>query len=44
MTAAGEVRWRLHFLRNGDPWKRIEAVQIGGLRSGRGAIGNWSLA
>lgn len=41
MTAGGEVRWKVLCTYSGQPKWRVDAVQIGGVRSGRGAIGMW---
>ncbi|OAA68411.1 f-box domain protein, cyclin-like protein [Niveomyces insectorum RCEF 264] len=37
----GDVHWTTMSLFGGQPRWRSESVQIGGLRSGRGVIGNW---
>ncbi|KAK3353512.1 hypothetical protein B0T25DRAFT_456234 [Lasiosphaeria hispida] len=41
MTPEGEVRWTTYSIFSGqDRWKS-EGVQLGGIRSARGVVGNW---
>ncbi|CAM1511555.1 Fc.00g090680.m01.CDS01 [Cosmosporella sp. VM-42] len=41
LTKEGEVRWTTFSVFNGQERWRSEGVQIGGVRSARGVIGNW---
>ncbi|KAL6252632.1 hypothetical protein RBB50_000351 [Rhinocladiella similis] len=40
-VASGAIRWTTFSIFNGDERWRSEGVQIGGLRSARGILGNW---
>ncbi|KIW43711.1 uncharacterized protein PV06_04786 [Exophiala oligosperma] len=40
-TASGAIRWTTFSLFHGEERWRSEGVQIGGLRSARGILGNW---
>ncbi|QIW99753.1 hypothetical protein AMS68_005271 [Peltaster fructicola] len=40
-TPEGEIRWTTFSIFHGEERWRSESVQIGGLRSGRGVVGNW---
>lgn len=41
MTVDSEVRWSMQCIYDGEAKWCVEAVQIGGIKSGRGAIGTW---
>ncbi|KAK7420852.1 hypothetical protein QQZ08_010181 [Neonectria magnoliae] len=41
MTREGEVRWTTFSIFNGQERWRSEGVQLGGVRSSRGVVGNW---
>lgn len=41
MTLEGEVRWTTFSIYHGEERWRSEGVQIGGVRSARGVVGNW---
>lgn len=41
MTSEGEVRWMTSSLYDGEERWRSEGIQIGGIKSARGVIGNW---
>ncbi|KAK3324163.1 hypothetical protein B0T19DRAFT_464085 [Cercophora scortea] len=41
MTAEGEVRWTTFSIFNGEDRWRSEGIQLGGVRSARGVVGNW---
>ncbi|KAK1779090.1 hypothetical protein QBC45DRAFT_466177 [Copromyces sp. CBS 386.78] len=41
MTPEGEVRWTTSSLYDGEERWRSEGIQIGGIKSARGVIGNW---
>ncbi|KAK5047813.1 hypothetical protein LTR84_006478 [Exophiala bonariae] len=40
-TPSGAIRWTTFSIFHGEERWRSEGVQIGGLRSGRGVLGNW---
>lgn len=40
-TPAGPIRWTSFSIFHGEERWRSEGVQIGGLRSARGILGNW---
>lgn len=40
-TPEGEIRWTTFSIFHGDERWRSEGIQVGGLRSGRGVLGNW---
>lgn len=41
LTKEGEVRWTTWSIFNGQERWRSEGIQVGGVRSARGVIGNW---
>ncbi|KAK5998638.1 hypothetical protein PT974_01019 [Cladobotryum mycophilum] len=41
MTKEGEVRWTTYSIFHGQERWKSEGVQIGGMRSARGVVGNW---
>ncbi|KAK3398632.1 hypothetical protein B0T20DRAFT_214038 [Sordaria brevicollis] len=41
MTPEGEVRWTTSSLYDGEERWRSEGIQIGGVKSARGVVGNW---
>ncbi|RDW89016.1 hypothetical protein BP6252_01048 [Coleophoma cylindrospora] len=41
MTREGEVRWTTFSIYGGEERWRSEGIQIGGIKSGRGVVGNW---
>ncbi|KAM7222780.1 hypothetical protein V8F06_001967 [Rhypophila decipiens] len=41
MTPEGEVRWTSYSIFEGEERWKSEGIQIGGLKSGRGVVGNW---
>jgi hypothetical protein len=40
-TPEGEIRWTTFSIFHGEERWRSEGVQVGGLRSKRGVLGNW---
>ncbi|TKA65617.1 hypothetical protein B0A55_07288 [Friedmanniomyces simplex] len=40
-TPEGEIRWTTFSIFHGEERWRSEGIQVGGLRSGRGVLGNW---
>ncbi|SPO06006.1 uncharacterized protein DNG_08695 [Cephalotrichum gorgonifer] len=40
-TPRGDVQWEMTCIFRGRARWRVEAIQIGGVRSGRGAVGSW---
>ncbi|KAL2753791.1 hypothetical protein ACRALDRAFT_2078754, partial [Sodiomyces alcalophilus JCM 7366] len=41
LTRAGDVRWTTFSMFNGEERWRSESVQVGGVNSARGVLGNW---
>ncbi|KAH8681249.1 F-box domain-containing protein [Xylariales sp. PMI_506] len=41
LTSEGEVRWTTFSLYNGEERWRSEGVQVGGVKSAKGVLGNW---
>lgn len=41
MTPEGEVRWTTYSIFGGQERWKSEGIQLGGLRSARGVVGNW---
>ncbi|KAH8735958.1 hypothetical protein BGZ61DRAFT_489774 [Ilyonectria robusta] len=41
LTREGEVRWTTFSIFNGQERWRSEGIQVGGVRSARGVVGNW---
>ncbi|KAH7150044.1 hypothetical protein B0J13DRAFT_620381 [Dactylonectria estremocensis] len=41
LTQEGEVRWTTFSIFNGQERWRSEGIQVGGVRSARGVVGNW---
>lgn len=41
LTPEGEVRWTTFSLFSGQERWRSESVQIGGVKSAKGVLGNW---
>jgi hypothetical protein len=41
LTPSGAVRWTTFSIFHGEERWRSEGVQVGGLRSARGVLGNW---
>lgn len=41
LTRQGDVRWSIVVMHQGDNHWRVEGVQLGGVRSARGVVGNW---
>lgn len=41
MTREGEVRWTTYSIFNGEERWKSEGIQLGGVRSARGVVGNW---
>ncbi|KAF7543558.1 hypothetical protein G7Z17_g10638 [Cylindrodendrum hubeiense] len=41
LTREGEVRWTTFTIFNGQERWRSEGIQVGGVRSARGVVGNW---
>ena len=40
-TPEGEIRWTTFSIFHGEERWRSEGIQVGGLRSARGVLGNW---
>ncbi|KAK0958585.1 hypothetical protein LTR91_021254 [Friedmanniomyces endolithicus] len=40
-TPEGEIRWTTFSIFHGEERWRSEGIQVGGIRSGRGVLGNW---
>lgn len=40
-TPSGDIRWTTFSIFHGEERWRSEGIQVGGLRSGRGVLGNW---
>jgi hypothetical protein len=40
-TPEGQIRWTTFSIFHGEERWRSEGVQVGGLRSARGVLGNW---
>ena len=40
-TPAGDIRWTTFSIFHGEERWRSEGIQVGGLRSARGVLGNW---
>ncbi len=40
-TPQGEIRWTTFSVYHGEERWRSEGIQVGGLRSARGVLGNW---
>ena len=40
-TPEGEIRWTTFSIFHGEEKWRSEGIQVGGLRSARGILGNW---
>lgn len=40
-TPEGEVRWTSYSIFSGEEKWKSEGIQIGGMKSGRGVVGNW---
>ncbi|KAK1755999.1 hypothetical protein QBC47DRAFT_299537 [Echria macrotheca] len=41
MTPEGEVRWTTYSIFDGEEKWKSEGIQLGGIRSARGVVGNW---
>jgi len=41
LTPEGEVRWTTFSIYHGEERWRSEGIQVGGIRSARGVLGNW---
>jgi len=41
MTPEGDVRWTTYSIFNGEERWKSEGIQLGGVRSARGVVGNW---
>lgn len=41
MTPEGEVWWTTYSIFNGEERWKSEGIQVGGIRSARGVVGNW---
>ena len=40
-TPEGEIRWTTFSIFHGEERWRSEGIQVGGIRSARGVLGNW---
>ena len=40
-TPEGQIRWTTFSIFHGEERWRSEGIQVGGLRSARGVLGNW---